>query len=483
MLVLFETPAGYAVFKLLDENKLQQSENLYLDFETAEGASKIVKLKHFAKFEDTTDALGAATAAVEGKVSKPLKKILKNLVSRETQEQLLVADAKLGNAIKEKLKLSCISNSSVLELMRCIRSQIDGLVGELPQREMAAMALGLAHSLGRYKLKFSPDKVDTMIVQAVSLLDDLDKELNNYMMRCREWYGWHFPELSKIVQDNVTYIKVIRLMRMRSNASATDFSAILPEDLEEKVKEAAEVSMGTEISEEDIENIDFLAEQVLEISDYRSQLYEYLKNRMMAIAPNLTVLVGELVGARLIAHAGTLINLAKHPASTVQILGAEKALFRALKTKRDTPKYGLIYHASIVGQASTKLKGKVSRMLAAKSALAARVDALGEETSFALGTEHRAYLEGRLRFLEGGGQRKISGGKKGFQPEKYDNKSEIRQYTTSVDSTNKSKRKRKESQDDSMNADKFEELPTTSNGNDEKPPKKKKKKSTVEPSE
>ena len=82
---------------------------------------------------------------------------------------------------------------------------------------------------------------------------------------------------------------------------------------------------------------------------------------MMAIAPNVTVLVGELVGARLIAHAGTLMNLAKHPASTVQILGAEKALFRALKTKKDTPKYGLIYHAHLVGQASTKIKGKVCR--------------------------------------------------------------------------------------------------------------------------
>ena len=137
---------------------------------------------------------------------------------------------------------------------------------------MAAMALGLAHSLGRYKLKFSPDKVDTMIVQAVSLLDDLDKELNNYMMRCREWYGWHFPELSKIIQDNIAYIKSIKLMGMRTNASSTDFSELLPEDLEERVKEAAEISMGTEISVEDMENIHFLAEQVIEISDYRTQL-------------------------------------------------------------------------------------------------------------------------------------------------------------------------------------------------------------------
>ena len=100
--------------------------------------------------------------------------------------------------------------------------------------------------------------------------------------------------------------------------------------------------------------------------------------RRQAIAPNLTTVVGELVGARLIAHAGSLMNLAKQPASTVQILGAEKALFRALKAKHDTPKYGLIYHASLVGQAQPKHKGKISRVLAAKCALSIRVDALGD---------------------------------------------------------------------------------------------------------
>merc|ERR1712048_1368582 len=104
------------------------------------------------------------------------------------------------------------------------------------------------------------------------------------------------------------------------------------------------------------------------------------RNRMQAIAPNLTILVGELVGARLIAHSGSLMNLAKQPASTVQILGAEKALFRALKTKHNTPKYGLIYHASLIGQASAKNKGKISRVLAAKASLAIRVDALTDDT-------------------------------------------------------------------------------------------------------
>lgn len=131
--------------------------------------------------------MSAATAAVEGKLSKTLKKTLKKLVDEDVQNQLLVADAKLGNAIKDKLELQCVSNSGVLELMRCIRSQSESLLSGLPKKEMTAMALGLAHSLSRYKLKFSPDKIDTMIVQAQCLLDDLDKELNNYLMRAREW--------------------------------------------------------------------------------------------------------------------------------------------------------------------------------------------------------------------------------------------------------------------------------------------------------
>ncbi|KAK9702307.1 NOP5NT (NUC127) domain [Popillia japonica] len=446
MLVLFETAAGYAIFKLLDENKLNQVDNLYQDFESPEAASKIVKLKHFEKFTDITEALAATTAAVEGKLSKSLKKVLKKFVDKEVQDKLLVGDSKLGSVIKEKFSVQCLSNTAVQELMRCIRGQLDSLIAGLPKKENIAMVLGLAHSLSRYKLKFSPDKVDTMIVQAVCLLDDLDKELNNYTMRCREWYGWHFPELGKIITDNVVFAKTVKIIGTRENATATDLSDILPEDIEQKVKEAAEMSMGTEISENDIFNIQQLCDQIIEISNYRGQLYDYLRARMMAMAPNLTVLVGELVGARLISHAGSLINLAKHPASTVQILGAEKALFRALKTKKDTPKYGLIYHAQLIGQSSARNKGKMSRMLAAKAALATRVDALGEDGSFDLGTEHKVKLEARLRMLEEGNIRRISGtGKAKAKFEKYHGKSEIMQYPAAADSTLPSVGKRKRS--------------------------------------
>ncbi|KAM9482937.1 nucleolar protein 58 [Clarias gariepinus] len=436
MLVLFETAAGYAIFKVLDEQKLQQVDSLWKEFETPEKANKIVKLKHFEKFQDTTEALAAATALVEGKIGKTLKKVLKKVVAKEAHEQLAITDAKLGGVIKDKLNLSCVHSPAVAELMRGIRAQMEGLITGLPPREISAMSLGLAHSLSRYKLKFSPDKVDTMIVQAISLLDDLDKELNNYIMRCREWYGWHFPELGKIVTDNLAFCKTVRKIGDRTNVSSTDLSDLLPEEVEGEVKLAAEISMGTEVSEEDISNIMHLCDQVIEISEYRTQLYDYLKNRMMAIAPNLTVMVGELVGARLISHAGSLLNLAKHPASTVQILGAEKALFRALKTRRDTPKYGLIYHASLVGQTTAKNKGKISRMLAAKTALAIRYDALGEDTNAEMGVENRAKLEARLRQLEEKGMRRISGsGKTVARTDKYQHQSDVKLYDPSGDST------------------------------------------------
>ena len=218
-----------------------------------------------------------------------------------------------------------------------------------------------------------------MVIQAVGLLDDLDKELNNYSMRLREWYGWHFPECGKIIPDNLTYAKIVHLIGMRTNTKNTVFTELISEEDEKHIKEAAEISMGSEISAEDEMNIKELCIQIINLTEYRQSLTDYLKARMMAIAPNLTIMVGELVAARLISHAGSLINLAKQPASTIQIFGAEKALFRALRTKHDTPKYGLIYHASLVGQANPKLKGKISRSLASKCALCVRVDALSKK--------------------------------------------------------------------------------------------------------
>ncbi|XVF31219.1 hypothetical protein REPUB_Repub16aG0126800 [Reevesia pubescens] len=410
MLVLFETPAGFALFKVLDEGKLNKVEDLSKEFLAADSARKVVSLKAFSKFDNTAEALEAATKLLESTPSKGLRKFLRAHCDGET---LGVADSKLGNAIKEKLKIDCIHNTTVMELLRGVRTQLTELISGLGAQDLAPMSLGLSHSLSRYKLKFSADKVDTMIVQAIGLLDDLDKELNTYAMRIREWYGWHFPELTKIVQDNILYAKTVKLMGDRANAAKLDFSEILPEEVETDLKEAAVISMGTEVNDLDLMNIKELCDQVISLAEYRAQLYDYLKSRMNTVAPNLTALVGELVGARLIAHGGSLLNLAKQPGSTVQILGAEKALFRALKTKHSTPKYGLIYHASLVGQAAPKHKGKISRSLAAKAALAIRCDALGDDQDNSMGLENRAKLEARLRALEGKELGRSAGSAKG----------------------------------------------------------------------
>ncbi|KAF2665898.1 Nop domain-containing protein [Microthyrium microscopicum] len=410
--VLSETSCGFALFKASDKKILERSDLQDLA-SSVDDTVKSFKLKKWAGFEGANAAVEEAMAIGEGKVTPMLAGLL-DILKDEKKASLVVADSKLGTAIKKLpgISIKAVSDSVSLDIHRAIREHLPSLLPNLTPSAISTMSLGLSHSLSRHKLKFSADKVDTMIIQAISLLDDLDKELNTYAMRVKEWYGWHFPEMAKILNDNLAYARVILKVGMRSNFSTSDLSDILPEELEGAIKAGAETSMGTEITEEDMITIDSLAEQVVELTEYRTLLSTYLSARMKAIAPNLTALVGDLVGARLISHAGSLTSLSKSAASTIQILGAEKALFRALKTKHDTPKYGLIYHASLIGQATGKNKGKVARILAAKAALGLRVDAMGdtvdgqgeeltEEARTFIGNRGRAYVERKLADLEG----------------------------------------------------------------------------------
>ncbi|CDS41333.1 Nucleolar protein 5 [Echinococcus multilocularis] len=404
MLLLFECAAGYAVFKVNNEKKLQEVKDLAKEFENTEFMNHTIQLEKFVGFEDTKEALLAAADTIEGKISKKLKRLLKKLYVKEIRDDVLaVADKKLSQEIASKMNVSTLADSSVQNLMRAVRAHMESLIPAIDESDLMRMRLGLAHSLDRYKLKCNPDKIDTMIVQAIGLLDELDKESNNYVMRCKEMYGWHFPELAKIVTNNMTYVQLVKRIGIRENAARMDLTDLIPDELIAQVRDAAIVSLGTELTNDDVEMIHSLCDQVMEVAESRNTLHEYLVKRMVAVAPNLTALVGEILGARLIARAGTLVNLAKHPASTVQILGAEKALFRALKTRHSTPKYGLLYHASLVGQAGPTIKGKISRMLAAKAALSIRLDALGDEDADnEMGIRARAYLEERLRQLEAG---------------------------------------------------------------------------------
>jgi len=275
-----------------------------------------------------------------------LKDILELNLSKASKKSnvvLAVADPLLGKSIKDGLNLQVDVSENSQSLIRGIRLHASKLLKGLQTDDLRKAQLGLGHSYSRSKLKFNVNRVDNMIIQAIALLDQLDKDVNLFSMRIREWYGYHFPELVRLVPDNHQYARVAQFIGNKDTLDEeklADLAEIVDNDstLAQNILDAARGSMGSGLSEIDMLNISAFATRVVSISDYRKSLVSYLSEKMNSVAPSLTALLGERVGARLISHAGSLTNLSKYPASTVQILGAEKALFRALKTKGNTPK-------------------------------------------------------------------------------------------------------------------------------------------------
>uniref|UniRef100_A0A8D0G425 Nucleolar protein 56 n=1 Tax=Strix occidentalis caurina TaxID=311401 RepID=A0A8D0G425_STROC len=261
-----------------------------------------------------------------------------------------------------------------------IRLHFHALVKGLSAQSASKAQLGLGHSYSRAKVKFNVNRVDNMIIQSISLLDQLDKDINTFSMRVREWYGYHFPELIKIVSENYTYCRLAKFIGNRKELSEESLEGleeiVMDGAKAQAILEASRSSMGMDISPLDLINIESFSSRVISLSEYRKGLQEYLRSKMSQVAPTVTPVhpLPPQVGARLISHAGSLTNLAKYPASTVQILGAEKALFRALKTRGNTPKYGLIFHSTFIGRAAAKNKGRISRYLANKCTIASRID-------------------------------------------------------------------------------------------------------------
>jgi nucleolar protein 56 len=263
--------------------------------------------------------------------------------SKKSQVKLAVADPLIGKSIRDALGFQIDVSETTQDLIRGIRMHASKLLKGLETDDLRKAQLGLGHSYSRSKLKFNVNRVDNMIIQAIALLDQLDKDVNLFSMRIREWYGYHFPELVRLVPDNHKYAQVAKFIGDKDTLDEEklpELTAILDDDatLAQNILDAARGSMGSGLSEIDMLNISSFATRVVSIADYRKSLVSYLSEKMNSVAPSLTALLGERVAARLISHAGSLTNLSKYPASTVQILGAEKALFRALKTKGNTPK-------------------------------------------------------------------------------------------------------------------------------------------------
>lgn len=405
--LLHEAAAGYALFRRTEFEEIARS-----DEETQDALSdpkkfaKMVKLVAFLKFDTAENALEEINAIASGEATDTLNKFLEmNLPKKKKAYELGVVDPALGSSLKESY--NCICNDTVKDLLRGCRAHFGKLVKELTSDDADKARLGLGHCYSRSKMQLDPNRQDKPILNTIALLDNLDKNINTFAMRVKEWYAWHFPEMTKIVTDNIVYAKACKVIRLRDSFVEENFDVKMDqlkevcqsEDVADEVLKALKTSMGTDIVEMDMENIENFADQVVQLSDMRRTLTDYLRRKMDAVAPNLAALIGDTVGARLISHAGSLINLAKYPASTVQILGAEKALFRALKTKTNTPKYGLIFHSPFIGRATLKNKGRISRYLANKASIASRIDCFREDHTTLFGEKMKDQVEERLSFL------------------------------------------------------------------------------------
>ncbi|XVF49658.1 hypothetical protein PTKIN_Ptkin04bG0030500 [Pterospermum kingtungense] len=410
--LLYESSSGYALFQAQGLDEIgQDTDAVRNSVADLNRFGKVVQLTAFRPFESALDGLKQCNSVSEGLMTDELRSFLElNLPKvkegKKSKFSLGVAEPKLGSHISETTKITCQSGEFVLELLRGVRLHFDKFIKDLKPGDLEKAQLGLAHSYSRAKVKFNVNRVDNMVIQAIFLLDTLDKDINSFSMRVREWYSWHFPELVKIVNDNYLYARVAKLIEDKSKLSEEHIAALTEilgdEDKAKEIVEAGKASMGQDLTPVDLINVQLFAQRVMDLAEYRKNLYDYLVTKMNDIAPNLASLIGEVVGARLISHAGSLTNLAKCPSSTLQILGAEKALFRALKTKGNTPKYGLIFHSSFIGRASAKNKGRMARYLANKCSIASRIDCFAERGTTVFGEKLREQVEERLEFYDKG---------------------------------------------------------------------------------
>lgn len=411
LFILYEHATGYSMFRVKEYEEIGSlMPQVAKASMNAQLFNSLVKFIAFQPFTSAQATLESSLAIVEGTLPEDLHRFLDdNLPSKEKKRRKIVlgvADARIGAAITEAFNVTCSFSDVVPEILRGIRYHYEKLVEDVAQDRVLNAESSLGRSLSRSKVKFNVNRADNMVIQSIWLVDKLDKDINTFAMRLREWYSFHFPELFKIVNDNYKFAKLANLIGDKN--SIEDPDSILDDinkivDDEEKsqaVVQAMKTSMGTEIAEVDMENIRLFSERVINLTEYRRSLLNYLNSRMNNIAPNLSTLIGETVGARLISKAGSLINLAKYPASTLQILGAEKALFRALKSKGNTPKFGLIYHSGFIGRASSRNKGRMSRFLANKCSIATRIDCFHDSPTNDFGSKLREQVEGRLRHYE-----------------------------------------------------------------------------------
>ncbi|WP_407376355.1 NOP5/NOP56 family protein [Methanobrevibacter sp.] len=275
-----------------------------------------------------------------------------NEVSKNYDEIIIESNKHLSDYSIDNLKIETPNQGG-----EYLRSNYDKF--GLNQEEISEIYQRLAI----YKIKKESASEDKHLIQAINSIDEIDETISKLIERIREWYALYFPEMD-VIRNNETYIKLIS-----QNKTKEKIIEAKPEAFPENV-----LDMEDDINPQDLEIMNNYAKSIYELQKSRKAIEEYIENKMDAIAPNLKLIVGPTLGAKLISHAGGLKRLATYPSSTVQIMGAEKALFRHLKSGDRPPKYGLIYQHPQVRGSKWWNRGKIARILASKISLAVRRD-------------------------------------------------------------------------------------------------------------
>lgn len=319
------------------------------------------------------------TAAIsEGESTEWLDKVAKEIDSLSTNT-LVVEDASLNKAISRLTKAQ-VTTDNDSNIIKWFRNEHDAYLLETGTVESAVQVHSfrrdVAIQVARQAISTASEEKDLLIKHAIDAIGEIDKSINVLAMRLREWYSLHHPSLDKFVEDNEVYAKIVKTCGGRDNLTSDCLTtAGLSEEHSGPILEQLRKDLGAPFEEKDLAITRNLASSILDFYELRRNLEEYVTEMMQVVAPNVSNLVGALVGARLLSLAGSLEELARKPSSTVQIFGAEKALFRSLKTGADPPKHGIIYQVAEVHSAPYWQRGKIARALAGKISIAARIDA------------------------------------------------------------------------------------------------------------
>lgn len=336
-------------------------------------ANKIITKKFFG--QDITETVEKIVELQNGKKIPELEELI-NEIEQQNYDELVLEDSRLARNFEDKNTIVEIPS----EAGRVLRSKLLSFMKEFDiwksEEEIFRYIQRINILITRKKIKEISEEKDRFIAQAIEAVDDCDKSLNVFVSRIREWYGLHFPELDKKLPSHTSYVRIVGTVGNRKEIQTALFEKTVgfPQEKIQKIRNLAKNSMGAAITDFELKPLQEFALVTEQFYIIRDRLATYIEEAMQEVAPNLKALVGALLGARLISLAGSLKRLAFIPASTIQVLGAEKALFRALRTGAKPPKHGIIFQWEDIHGAPYWQKGKISRVLAGKLAIAARVD-------------------------------------------------------------------------------------------------------------